>query len=72
MPEKFPPGFVLGEVAKSLDQHHGDLRIGISTDLVTYDEAPDSKSKLRARHSWPCPVANDESSSSSAPTQDGT
>jgi hypothetical protein len=35
-------------------------RIGLSTDLVTYDEAPDSKSKLRARHSWPCPVANDE------------
>ncbi|KOS39979.1 hypothetical protein ACN38_g9184 [Penicillium nordicum] len=39
MPENFPPGFVLGRVAEQLNQDHSDLRIGLSTNLVTYGEA---------------------------------
>ncbi|KAJ5926926.1 hypothetical protein N7516_008699 [Penicillium verrucosum] len=39
MPQNFPPGFVLDRVAEQPNQDHSDLRIGLSTNLVTYGEA---------------------------------
>ncbi|OQE11208.1 hypothetical protein PENFLA_c077G02465 [Penicillium flavigenum] len=54
MPENFPPGFVVGEVAESLNQHHSDLRIGLSTNHVTYHKA--LKASLNCVHGIPSRV----------------
>lgn len=39
LPEKFPPSMVLAEVAAHLHDHHSDLRVALSTNHVTYQEA---------------------------------
>lgn len=39
LPENFPPSMVMGEIADHLHDHHNDLRVSLSSNHVSYEEA---------------------------------